>query len=185
MTELFQSNRWIWQSETFWNCYSRRNGRLFQENLLLKATNTKVVAPYYMNYIRGMQRLPRVVRADAGTENVITRKLQMFFEDSILMKCRGKKVSHWNVRFEPNDRNVVWRVFFKLLRIFGEICFNICVIVFLSMTQMYILYTAFGFNTTATRFVYGYVQLSQDKIAKTFGGPLWNSWCAILSTADV
>ena len=72
MTELFHSNRWVWQSETFWKCYSRRNGRLFQENLLLKATNTnnkpKVVARYYMDYIRWMQRLPRVVRADARTE---------------------------------------------------------------------------------------------------------------------
>ena len=63
----------------------------------------------------------------------------------------------------------------NLLRIFGEICFNTCMIVFLSMTQMYLLNTAFGFNTTATRFVNGFVELSQDKIAKTFGGPLWNS----------
>ena len=111
MTELFHSNRWIWQSETFWNCYSRRNGRLFQENVLLKAKNTnnnpKVVARYYMDYIRGTQRLPRVVRADAGTVNVITRELQIFSEDAILIKCTGKKVSHWNVRFEPKDRNVV------------------------------------------------------------------------------
>ena len=78
---------------------------------MLKATNTnnnpKVVARYYMDYIRGMQRLPRVVRADARIENVITRELQIFFEDAKLMKCTGKKVSHWNVRFEPKDRNVV------------------------------------------------------------------------------
>ena len=117
MTELFHSNRWIWQSETFWNFYSQRNGRLFQENVLLKATNTnnnpKVVARYYMDYIRGMQRLPKVVRADAGTENVITRELQIFSEDAILMKCTGKKVSHWNVRFEPKDRNVVEFFFMK------------------------------------------------------------------------
>ena len=79
---------------------------------------------YYMDYIRGMQILPRVVRAD---ENVITRKLQIFTEDAILMKCMRKKVSHWNVRFEPKDRNVVeffmktfphffWRNLFKHLR---------------------------------------------------------------------
>ena len=63
MTELFHSNRWIWQSEILWNCYSRRNGWLFQENVLLKATNTNnnpnMVARYYMDYIRGMQRLPQ------------------------------------------------------------------------------------------------------------------------------
>ena len=46
--------------------------------------NPKMVAPYYMDYIRGMQILPRVVRAD---ENVITRELQIFSEDAILMKC--------------------------------------------------------------------------------------------------
>ena len=40
MNDLLHSNRWIWQSETFWNCYLLRNGRLFQENVLLKATNT-------------------------------------------------------------------------------------------------------------------------------------------------
>ena len=83
-----------------------------------------------------MQRLPRVARADIGTENVITRELQIFSEVAILMKCTGKKVSHWNVRFKPKDRNVV-DFFMKLLRIFGEICLNIYVIVFLSMTQMY------------------------------------------------
>ena len=98
MTDLFHSNRWIWQSETFWNYYSRRNGRLFQETLLLKATHTnntpKVVARYYMDYIPGMQRLPRVVRADTRTENVITREFQIFSEDAILMKCTVKKVSH-------------------------------------------------------------------------------------------
>ena len=71
-----------------------------------------MVARYYMNYIRGMQRLPRVVRADAGTENVSTRELQIFSEDTILMKCSRKKVSHWNVRFEPKDRNVVEGFFF-------------------------------------------------------------------------
>ena len=107
MTELFHSNRWIWQSENFWNCYSRTNGRLFQENLFLRATNTnntpKVVARYYMDYIPGMQRLPRVVRADAGTENAITRDFQIFSEVAILIKCTMKKVSHWNVRFEPKD----------------------------------------------------------------------------------
>ena len=53
-----------------------------------------MVARYYMDYIRGMQRLPRVARADIGTEDVITRELQIFSDVAILMKCTGEKVSH-------------------------------------------------------------------------------------------
>ena len=79
---------------------------------MLKATNTnnnpKVVTRYYMDYIRGMQSLSRVVRADAGTENIITRELQFFFRGCHTDEMHEeKKVSHWNVRFEPKDRNVM------------------------------------------------------------------------------
>ena len=81
---------------------------------MLKATNTnnnpKMVARYYINYIRGMQSLSRVVRADAGTENVITRELQIFSEDAILMKCTrfhtGTSVS--NQRIE-----MLWKFYLK------------------------------------------------------------------------
>ena len=143
MTELFHSNRLIWQSETFWNCYSRRNGLLFQEKLLLKATNTN--------------NNPKVVDGITWTTYVGCRDCQELFVQTLGPKmssqesskfspkmphwwnARGRKVSHWNVRFELKDRNVVEGFFWKLLRIFGKICFNICVIVFffLSMTQMY------------------------------------------------
>ena len=174
MTELFHSNRWIWQSETFWNCYSRRNGRLFQENLLLKATNTnnnpKMVAQYYMDTWDAEI-------AQSCSYRHWDRKFHHKRAPNFLRSCHTDEMQ----RIE-----MLWRFFlWKLLRIFGEICFNICVIVFLSITKRYLLYIAFGFNTTAIRFNNGFVELLQDNIAKTFGGPLWNSWCAILSTANV
>ena len=113
------------------------------KNLLLKAENTntnyKMVARYYIDYIRGMQRLPRVVRADAGTENVITRELQIFSEDTILMKCTGKKFQTGTS--VSNQRiKMLWSFNMKTFTHFGGICFKIFVILFLSMTKMYLLY---------------------------------------------
>ena len=116
---------------------------------------------YCMDYIRGMQILPRVVRAD---ENVITRKLQIFTEDAILMKCTRKKVSHWNVRFEPKNRNVVeffmktfphfWRNLFKHLR--DSVFINDSNVFTLYFVIYFILPSVLlpAINTTMTRFVY-------------------------------
>ena len=130
-------------------------GRLFQENVLLKATNTnnnpKMVARYYMDYIRGMQRLPRVVRADIGTENVITRELQISPEDSILMKCTGKRF-HTGTSVSNKRIEMLLNFFFmKTFTHFWRNLFKHLRDSVLSMTQMYLLilcillYTAFGF----------------------------------------
>ena len=100
--------------------------------------------------IHGMQRLPRVVRADAGTENVITRELQIFSEDAIPMKFTRKKVSHWNSNqriemfFFMKTFSHFWRNLFKHLRdsVFYQllkcIYFILCIL----------LYTAFGFASS-------------------------------------
>ena len=169
MTELFHLNRRIWQSETFWNRYSRRNGRLFQENVLLKATNTKnnsnVVARYYMDYIRGMQRLPRVVRVDAGTENVITRELQIFSDDAILMKCTGKRF-HTGTSVSNQRIEMMWSFFMKTFTHFfwRNLFKHLRDSVFINHSNVLTLYFVFYFilpsvllpaiNTTANSFVY-------------------------------
>ena len=66
-----------------------------------------------------MQRLPIVARADIGTENVITRELQIFKEVAILMKCTGKRF-HTRTSVSNERIEMLWVFFMKLLRIFGE-----------------------------------------------------------------
>lgn len=50
--------------------------------LWLEASNTKnnprVVARYFMNYIRKLKRIPRVVRSDHVSENSIIKDIQTF-----------------------------------------------------------------------------------------------------------
>ena len=164
MTELFHSTRWVWQSETFWDCYSRRNGRLFQENLLLKATNTnnkpKVVARYYMDYVRGMQRLPRVARADAGTE-----ESSKFYPKMPYWWNAREKRFHIGTSVSNQRVEMLWNFFMKTFSHFWRNLFkHLRNSVFINDSNVFTLYFVFYFvlpsvllpaiNTTATRFVY-------------------------------
>lgn len=50
--------------------------------------NPRFVARYYMNYLKEIKRLPRVVRSDAGTENVIIRDIH-----TTLRSCHGDSMA--------------------------------------------------------------------------------------------
>ena len=77
----------------------------------------------------------------------------------------GEKVSHWNVRFEPKDRNVVEFFFMNTFTHFLRNLFkHLRDSVFINDSNVFTLYFVFYFilpsgllpaiNTTATRFVY-------------------------------
>ena len=96
--------------------------------LWLKAANTnnnpKVVARYYMDYIRGMQRLPRVVRADAGTENVIIRELQIFLRRYHTDEMHGEKSFQTGTSTSNQRIEMLWSFLMKTFTHFWRSLFK-------------------------------------------------------------
>lgn len=112
----------------------------------------KIVARYYVEYIKSIRQVPRVVRADCGTENCVIRDLQMAFRYFHGDAMSGRK-SFMYGRSTSNQRierfwgvlngnfTTFWKNYFKDLRDSGYLhdddpvhieCVRFC---FLSLIQ--------------------------------------------------
>ena len=49
--------------------------------------NPSVIAQYYVSCVESLHTVPRIVRADRGSENTIIGGLQSFFQASDLSSC--------------------------------------------------------------------------------------------------
>jgi len=102
-----------------------------RKNLWLKVSpsnnNPKYVARFFLNYVKEIVRVPRIVRTDAGTENVLLRDLQISLRMDHMDDMCGRRSFHMgrstgNQRIErlwgslcPNFTEF-WRSYFKDMR---------------------------------------------------------------------
>lgn len=95
--------------------------------------NPKVIAHYFMNCVQQVGGLPRIVRADAGTENVNVSGIQRFLrrndQDSFKSEksfMYGKSTSNQRIEswwsFLRKSFTDWWMNFFKTMRENGEYC---------------------------------------------------------------
>ena len=117
--------------------------------LWLKASNTnnnpRVVARYYMEYIHEIQRVPRVVRSDAGTENCIIKDLQILFRSHHRDAMQREKSFQTGTSTSNQRIEMLWSFLMKNLQVFGEIFLKICAIMVFLAIQMLSTSTAFDF----------------------------------------
>ena len=64
--------------------------------------NPKIVAKYYLDYVRQIKGTPRIVRADRGIENIHVEVIQRFLEGLRKMILEDKKVSCMEDRLLTN-----------------------------------------------------------------------------------
>ena len=69
--------------------------------------NPRIVAQYYLDYVRQITGAPRIVRADRGTENIYVEVIQRFFRRSADDDFRGEK-SFMYGRSVANQRIEAW-----------------------------------------------------------------------------
>lgn len=85
--------------------------------LWLRAANTnknpRIIARYFMNYVEEMGRVPRVVRADAGTENSMIRDIQVLLRQNHNDSMHGKKSFQYGKSTSNQRIEMLWSFLMK------------------------------------------------------------------------
>lgn len=85
--------------------------------LWLEASNTnnnpRVVARYFINYIRKLKRVPRVVRSDHGSENSIIKDIQTFLRKDHTDVMHGEKSFQYGPSTSNQRIEMLWSFLMK------------------------------------------------------------------------
>ena len=108
--------RWIRQAQTIWVLHTWGYRWLQPTYSLVRSWSykqqPKIIANYFTDYVRQIGGVPRIVRADAGTENVYVAGMQRFSRSRCEDAFSGDK-SFLYGKSVSNQRIEAWWSFLK------------------------------------------------------------------------